>query len=127
MTQFGEISTVVSAIAASAKEQATALHEVNTAINQMDQVTQQNAAMVEQSTAASHSLAEESETLSTLVGGFTFGPQSHAPAERQRPVARPAAAARPPARVAKRPPAPAAARPALKVVGSGKDEGWEEF
>jgi methyl-accepting chemotaxis protein len=115
---------VVSAIAASAKEQATGLHEVNTAINQMDQVTQQNAAMVEQSTAASHSLAEESETLSTLVSGFTFGPQARAAAERERPTARPPAA---PARPAKRPPARATPRPALKVVASAKDEGWEEF
>ena len=45
--------TAITEIAASAKEQASALAEINTAINQMDQVTQQNAAMVEQSTAAS--------------------------------------------------------------------------
>ena len=54
IAEVGEISIVVNDIAASAQEQATGLHEVNTAVNQMDQVTQQNAAMVEQSTAASH-------------------------------------------------------------------------
>ena len=46
------------------------LEEVNTAVNQMDQVTQQNAAMVEQTTAASHSLSQETERLSGLVGQF---------------------------------------------------------
>ena len=55
--RVAEIDGLVSEIAASAQEQATGLAQVNTAVNQMDQVTQQNAAMVEQSTAASHSLA----------------------------------------------------------------------
>ena len=41
------------------REQSAALAEINRAVNHMDQNTQQNAAMVEQSTAASHSLAEE--------------------------------------------------------------------
>ena len=52
MTQVTEINNVVAGIASGAKEQAIGLDEVNTAINLMDQVTQQNAAMVEQSTAA---------------------------------------------------------------------------
>jgi methyl-accepting chemotaxis protein len=71
--QVGEVYTAISDIAASAKEQATALHEVNTAINQMDQVTQQNAAMVEQSTAASHNLAQETAELARLTGYFQVG------------------------------------------------------
>jgi methyl-accepting chemotaxis protein len=62
----------VAAIASSAAEQATGLREVNTAMNQMDQVTQQNAAMVEQSTAASHALAQESSTLAALVERFSL-------------------------------------------------------
>jgi methyl-accepting chemotaxis protein len=57
-------------IAASSREQSTALHEVNTAINQMDQVTQQNAAMVEESTAAAHTLSQETEELRRLIGMF---------------------------------------------------------
>jgi methyl-accepting chemotaxis protein len=73
VAQVGEINGVVADIAASAQEQATALVEVNTAINQMDQVTQQNAAMVEQSTAASRTLADESEMLATLVARFKTG------------------------------------------------------
>ena len=47
--------------------------EVNTAVNQMDQVTQQNAAMVEESTAASHSLSQETAQLSSLIGQFRIG------------------------------------------------------
>ncbi len=67
-----QINQRVVAIAASAAEQATGLKEVNAAMNQMDQVTQQNAAMVEQSTAASHALAQESATLTTLVERFSL-------------------------------------------------------
>ena len=54
VSQVGQLNGLVTELAASAKEQATGLSEVNTAVNQMDHVTQQNAAMVEQSTAASH-------------------------------------------------------------------------
>jgi methyl-accepting chemotaxis protein len=73
VSQVNEITAIVSAIAASAQEQATGLAEVNTAINQMDQVTQQNAAMVEQSTAASHTLAQETEELARLTATFQTG------------------------------------------------------
>ncbi len=68
--KVSEISTLVSEISASAQEQSTGLVQVNTAINQMDQVTQQNAAMVEQSTAASHSLRQEAEEMMRLVARF---------------------------------------------------------
>jgi methyl-accepting chemotaxis protein len=67
-----QINHRVAAIAASSAEQATGLKEVNAAVNQMDQVTQQNAAMVEQSTAASHALAQESATLTALVQRFSL-------------------------------------------------------
>ena len=69
---------LVSEITASSQEQATALAQVNTAVNQMDQVTQQNAAMVEQSTAASHSLAQEADELARLVARFRTGAESDA-------------------------------------------------
>ena len=59
--------------AASAQEQAAGLAEVNTAVNQMDQVTQQNAAMVEQTTASSHNMEAEAEALTRLVGQFQIG------------------------------------------------------
>lgn len=68
--QVARLNLLITEIAASSNEQATALGEVNSAVNQMDQVTQQNAAMVEQSTAASHALAREAEELLQLVGKF---------------------------------------------------------
>ncbi len=71
--QVARLAGLISEIAASAKEQASGLSEVNTAVNQMDQVTQQNAAMVEQATAASHSLASEASELASLVGEFQIG------------------------------------------------------
>jgi methyl-accepting chemotaxis protein len=67
------INTQLEAIAISSKEQATGLAEVNTAVNQMDQVTQQNAAMVEESTAASATLATEAARMQELVGYFRVG------------------------------------------------------
>jgi methyl-accepting chemotaxis protein len=73
MGKVSEISGLVGEIAASAQEQSTALVEVNTAINQMDQVTQQNAAMVEESTAASHSLTQEASELMGLIANFQTG------------------------------------------------------
>ncbi|PHY13508.1 globin-coupled sensor protein [Caulobacter sp. B11] len=70
MNKVGEIDSLVSEISASAHEQATGLAEVNQAINQMDQVVQQNAAMVEQSTAATHSLKSDTADLAELIIGF---------------------------------------------------------
>ncbi len=73
VVQVAEINGIVSDIAASTKEQAIGLDQVNTAVNQMDQVTQQNAAMVEETTAASHSLARETNELSRLLARFDLG------------------------------------------------------
>ena len=80
VAQVAQLNSLVADIAASAQEQATGLHEVNTAVNQMDQVTQQNAAMVEQSTAASHGLAGEAQELARLVGQFRIGEAAAKPA-----------------------------------------------
>jgi methyl-accepting chemotaxis protein len=74
LEQVTQISQVVTAIAASAREQATGLGQVNTAISEMDPTTPQNAAMVTESTAASHSLAYEAEELSQLMNRFKIAP-----------------------------------------------------
>ncbi len=71
--QVREVTAAVLGIATSAQQQATGLQEVNTAVNQMDQVTQQNAAMVEQTTASSHSLAQETAELVRLTERFRIG------------------------------------------------------
>jgi methyl-accepting chemotaxis protein len=64
---------LVREISASSKEQATGLAEINTAVGQMDQVVQQNAAMVEESTAAAFALKNETQDLTEMVGRFQIG------------------------------------------------------
>jgi methyl-accepting chemotaxis protein len=85
--QVVRLNGLVMSIATSAQEQSLGLQEVNTAVNQMDQVTQQNAAMVEQATAASHSMAHEAEGLARLVGQFRIGGATDADAGGPRPIA----------------------------------------
>lgn len=75
VTEVQEINRHVSAIVDSSREQATGLQEINVAVNTMDQGTQQNAAMVEQQTAASHSLAREAASLNRLLAQFNLGEQ----------------------------------------------------
>ena len=76
--QVMQIDGLIRQISASASEQATGLKEVNTAVTQMDQVTQQNAAMVEETTAASMALRNEADNLKHLVANFQTEDQSHA-------------------------------------------------
>ncbi len=73
VAKVAEIDGLISEIALSSQEQATGLNQVNTAVNQMDQVTQQNAAMVEEATAAASNLKAESLELSQLVSQFQTG------------------------------------------------------
>ncbi|WP_165185720.1 methyl-accepting chemotaxis protein [Caulobacter soli] len=75
--QVIEINDLVGEIAASSKEQAGGLAEVNAAVNQMGQVIHQNGAMVEQSAAATSALAAEAEELERLLGGFQIGAEIH--------------------------------------------------
>ncbi|MEB2843879.1 HAMP domain-containing protein [Rhizobiales bacterium RZME27] len=67
------VNTYVSDIAKAAGEQANGLQAVNASVNQMDQMTQQNAAMVEEQTAASQTLADQSRHLQQLISGFRLG------------------------------------------------------
>lgn len=76
--KVAEITDQISEIARSSREQATGLTQVNTAVNQMDQVTQQNAAMVEEATAAAANLRGEASELSQLVARFRIGEQVQA-------------------------------------------------
>ncbi|WP_318035330.1 methyl-accepting chemotaxis protein [Rhizobium ruizarguesonis] len=68
-----EINQHVEAIVCAAREQASSLHEINTAVGQMDQMTQQNAAMVEESNAATHTLASEVAALTQRLQQFRIG------------------------------------------------------
>jgi len=68
--QVAEINKVVADIASGASEQSSALQQINIAIGQMDQDTQKNAAMVEETTAASHSLRQEAEIVTQTIDRF---------------------------------------------------------
>ncbi len=70
LANVADINKLVAEIASSAIEEASGLQEINSAIDQMDRMTQQNASMVEESTAASFGLASESQQLSELIGRF---------------------------------------------------------
>ncbi|WP_254868546.1 methyl-accepting chemotaxis protein [Phaeobacter sp. HF9A] len=77
VNRVSHISQLVSEIAAGAGEQSTGLGEINSGMSQLDQVTQQNAAMVEEATAASHLLNSDADTLSRLVANFTVESSNH--------------------------------------------------
>jgi methyl-accepting chemotaxis protein len=124
VAQVTEITGVVREIAASAQEQSTGLHQVNTAVNQMDQVTQQNAAMVEQSTAASHALATEAKELARLMSQFQIGGASARP--RAQPVRSAPQFSAGPSRRSQGAYAPGAAT-AAKLAPNPESEAWEEF
>lgn len=70
LTSVNDISTRVSQIASSAREQAAGLSEINSAVIQLDQVTQQNAAMFEETTAASQSLSRSAQSLNHTTAQF---------------------------------------------------------
>lgn len=117
-----KINEYIHSIATAAREQATGLHEVSNAVNQMDQVTQHNAAMVEESSAATHKLKAEADSLLSLVSRFRTG-------EGQRHVASAQPAHRPVESPARRMMGNVArafgGRGATAVAVT--QEGWEEF
>jgi methyl-accepting chemotaxis protein len=74
------INSQMSEISASAEEQSRALSEVNAAVNTMDGMTQQNAAMVEETTAASQNLVQEAKDLTRMMSQFKFSVEEQTPA-----------------------------------------------
>ncbi len=75
--KFQQINGVITAIAEAATEQAQGISEVNIAVSEMDRNTQQNAAMVEETTAATHSLAQDARSMSESVNFFKVSKQGH--------------------------------------------------
>lgn len=111
----------MTAIVESAREQAAGIQQINTAVNAIDQGTQQNAAMVEQSTAASHSLAREAGALNDLLMRFRTGNGASASPRRVASAVTESAA-----------PSPARAltrKLASAYRGSARpqEDGWAEF
>ncbi len=116
--EVASINELIAEIAASAQEQSQGLEQVNLAVTQMDQVTQQNAAMVEQSTAASHALAREADNLNRLMAGFQVGARE-APVVQTRPE--------PTARPAAHHPVHVAQARVASLAGASTAEDWAEF
>jgi methyl-accepting chemotaxis protein len=124
--KVGEIDVLIREIAESSQEQATGLNQVNAAVNQMDQVTQQNAAMVEQATAAASALLGEARDLARQLARFQVGETSSAvrrpePAQagRHAPARNPVAEQR--ARIERM------ARPGATAAAAAPHQDWEEF
>jgi len=119
VTRVGEINDKVRGIAQSTESQSTNLQQVNTAVAEMDRMTQHNAAMVEESTAAARSLAQEANQLTGLVSRFrTSGAGATATA-----ITLPPAAAR--RKTVSRQPA-VAGNLAIKIESTADDD-WTEF
>ncbi|PWV97664.1 methyl-accepting chemotaxis protein [Hoeflea marina] len=122
-----DINAHIESIATAAREQASGLQEVNSAVSQMDQVTQQNAAMVEETTAVTHRLANEADSLNALVSRFTTEGSS-APA---RPQSRTAPSAAVSGSMPRTSPAKAMVnkvRQAFSSNGSAAvDQNWSDF
>jgi methyl-accepting chemotaxis protein len=85
MVSVKKVSDIVAEIAAASREQASGIEQVNKAILQMDQATQQNAALVEQTAAASHSMGDQARDLDQLMRFFKLDGQ----AATYQPVAAP--------------------------------------
>jgi methyl-accepting chemotaxis protein len=84
VSEVMSISSMVSEIAAGAVEEAAAIKQINIAVGQMDHDTQKNAAMVEETTAASHSLRQEALELTRSVGNFNLPKQENVIAARDK-------------------------------------------
>ncbi|ANK13232.1 methyl-accepting chemotaxis protein [Erythrobacter neustonensis] len=141
VAQVGAVTGQVTAIAETAAAQASNLEQVNTAVGSIDRMTQQNAAMVEQATAATRSLSSEAARLGELVAQFRVSGAQLAPAASPPAPARAPAPAPLPAPAPKRKtPAPCkpAASSSLPVSGNlarqpaaasaaFADDDWSEF
>jgi methyl-accepting chemotaxis protein len=116
-----KVGDIIAEIAASSQEQSSGIDQVNKAVMQLDEMTQQNAALVEEATAASKSMADQSQALSDVMSKFEVG---SVPMRSAAPVRAPVRA---PIRKPIRPISkhkPAVARP---KVAAGGDSAWKQF
>ncbi|MFZ1377992.1 MAG: methyl-accepting chemotaxis protein [Geothrix sp.] len=129
------VTSLVSEIANATQEQSTGLNEINKAVVQMDEVTQQNAALVEEAAAAAESLDAQAHALTEIVGRFKTGVEvrrtAAAPKARttvtSSPAARPAKNGHPALKRAAARPELAAAKQPVPTPKSDDDGNWEAF
>ena len=108
-----QVTDLVDEISVAASEQSQGIGQVHIAVNQMDDVTQQNAALVEEASAASRSLMEQAAALNQLVSTFTLVPDSGQSDTVRAQATRPIRTA-------------AALRPTPAVAAAG-DDNWKSF
>lgn len=140
-----QVAGIVSEIASASQEQATGIDEINTAVTQMDEVTQQNAALVEENTAAAQSMVEQARGLEKLMSFFKLSDQEEEGTsgedERtnvvalgvkrspEKPAEKRAAAPASKANAKDKKPKTSMASPKKTAVGgsAGYDDDWKEF
>ena len=117
-----KVTDIVAEIAAASREQSSGIEQVNKAVMQMDQTTQQNAALVEEASAASQAIVEQAQALNGMIARYNVGDEGvtikaakAAPAAAERRASVRSSANRP----------PAVEEPVRKVAGS--DIEWKEF
>ena len=145
VTQVTRVNDLIGEISSASMEQSTGIGQIGDAVNQLDQVTQQNAALVEESAAAAESLKVQAAQLAQVVSVFRLNagdegghePAARAPAPKaapklHRPAPAPARSKAPAARSASKPagdaagtPAPAARAAEPVAMADGAD--WESF
>jgi methyl-accepting chemotaxis protein len=128
------VTEIIGEIAAASAEQTTGIEQVNLAIAAMDQATQRNATLVEESATAAASMRDQAGSLKHVIGAFVLGPEharpapqihliSSKPGKPGAPAARATVVPVRPASAARKPVAPAAKRGSA----ARQDVDWEEF
>ena len=145
VTAVKKVSDIIGEIASASHEQSAGIEQVNKAVMQLDEMTQQNAALVEQASAASQSVAGQATALNAMMARYKVSKEAAAAAvaamyakeeadkKQERPAAAPAPAmrtARPERRGTVRPwnkHAAKESRPVAQSVANGTDSEWKEF
>ena len=106
---IGKVTGIVREISGASQEQAAGVQEINSSITSMDEMTQQNSALVEESSAAARALSDQASKLTQLMAFFKL---DHAPARVMQ---------------ARETMTPAVKRPAPALAAASSDDGWNEF
>ncbi|MFC5479624.1 methyl-accepting chemotaxis protein [Massilia suwonensis] len=120
------VTDIMAEITHATQEQSSGIEQVNITIGQMDETTQQNAALVEESAAAAGAMQEQAAKLAQVVGVFKLDAQAIV-VPKAAPVARAVVVVPKKPAVAKAPSAPAAAKPAPRAKATAAADEWEEF
>jgi methyl-accepting chemotaxis protein-1 (serine sensor receptor) len=133
VTSVRRVTQIMGEITSAGREQELGIEQINTAVAEMDTVTQQNAALVEEAAAASQAMQEQAVKLAEMVSVFQIA-GSPARAAAPRPAAKPAAARPAPAArpvtakpAAKAPSLKLADKPSRSKPAASSDGDWEEF